>query len=169
VIDLFVDGHEPGDAISLPASGGHLDVRARARAAQPIISAVELVVNGRVVARQDAPQATNDLRLTAVVDVDTGAWIAARSLSNHEIQSAYLTSMASHTSPVYVDVVDRPLFAAEDAEAIVAVIDGTVRWLETMAAIGDPVTRARMAERVAASGTALRDRIERNDTREFQT
>jgi hypothetical protein len=64
-----------------------------------------------------------------------------------------------------VDVVDRPLFAAEDAEAIFAVIDGTVRWLETMAAIGDPAVRARMAEQIAASGTTLRDRIGRT-TRE---
>jgi hypothetical protein len=96
-----------------------------------------------------------------MIDVLAGSWIAARSRSAHEIQSAYLTSMASHTSPVYVDVVDRPLFAPEDAEAIVAVIDGTVRWIETMAAIGDPAVRARMAEQIAASGTTLRERIRR--------
>jgi hypothetical protein len=67
--------------------------------------------------------------------------------------------MAAHTSPVYVDVVDRPLFAAEDAEAILALIDGTVRWLETMASIGDPAVRTRMAEQIRVSGTTLRSRI----------
>lgn len=164
-IELSVDGHEPGDVLSLPASGGRLEAHVRARAAQPIIGTVELVVNGRVVAREDAAQSTDDLSLTAVVDVTAGAWIAARSRSEHEIKSAYLTSMASHTSPVYVEVVDRPLFAAEDARAILAVIDGTVRWLETMAAMADPAARARMAARIAASGTTLRDRIGRT-TRE---
>ena len=159
VLELSVDGHEPGDILALPASGGRLEAHVRARAAQPIIGAVELVVNGRVVHRHEAPQATDDLELTASIDVHAGAWIAARSLSDHEIHSAYLTSMAAHTSPVYVDVVDRPLFAAEDAEAIVAVIDGTVRWLETMAAIGDPAVRARMAEQIAASAATLRGRI----------
>jgi hypothetical protein len=67
--------------------------------------------------------------------------------------------MAAHTSPVYVEVVDQPLFAVDDAHAIVAVIDGTVRWLETMATIADPALRARMAGRIAASSTALRERI----------
>ncbi len=165
VLELTVDGHEPGDVLALPASGGRLEAYVRARAAQPIIGAVELVVNGRVVARQDASEASDDLRLTAAIDVRAGSWIAARSLSEHEIHSAYLTSMAAHTSPVYVEVVDRPLFAAEDAEAIVAVIDGTVRWLETMAAIADPATRVRMAQQIAASAITLRDRIGRT-TRE---
>jgi hypothetical protein len=113
VIELSVDGHEPGAVLSLPASGGPLETRVRVRAAQPIVGSVELVVNGRVV------------------------------------------------SPVYVDVRDRPLFAPRDAEAILGVIDGTVRWLETMAAIADPALRARMAERIAASGTTLRGRIDR--------
>ena len=168
VIELSVDGHEPGDVVSLPASGGHLEAHARARAAQPIIGTLELVVNGRVVASQEAPKATDDLSLTAVIDVEAGAWIAARSRSEHEIKSAYLTSMASHTSPVYVEVVDRPLFATEDAEAILAVIDGTVRWLETMASIADPAIRAGMAARIAASGATLRGRIGRT-TREQPT
>jgi hypothetical protein len=161
VLELSVDGHEPGDVLALPASGGRLEAHVRARAAQPIIGAVELVVNGRVVAREEALQATDDLQLNAAIDMDAGAWIAARSLSDHEIRSAYLTSMASHTSPVYVDVVDRPLFAADDAKAIVAVIDGTVRWLETMAAIADPAVRTRMAEQIAASATILRGRLDR--------
>jgi hypothetical protein len=159
VLELSVDGHEPGDVLSLPSSGGRLEAHVRARSAQPIIGAVELVVNGRVVARQEAPQPTEDLRLTTSIEVKAGAWIAARSLSDHEIHSAYLTSMAAHTSPVYVDVVDRPLFAAEDAEAILALIDGTVRWLETMASIGDPAVRTRMAEQIRVSGTTLRSRI----------
>ena len=37
VIELTVDGHEPGGVIALPAGGGHLDVQVRARAAQPIV------------------------------------------------------------------------------------------------------------------------------------
>ena len=159
LIELLVDGHEPGDVLGLPASGGRLDVQVRARAAQPVIGCVELVVNGRVVAREDALQGAADLRLDTTLDVVAGSWIAARSRSDHQIRSAYLTSMASHTSPVYVEVVDRPQFSVVDAEAILAVIDGTVRWLETMASIEDPARRARMVRQVAASGKTLRDRI----------
>jgi hypothetical protein len=158
-MELSVDGHEPGTILSLAASGGRLEVEAHARAAQSIISAVELVVNGRVVAREAASGATDDLRLVTTIDVRAGSWIAARSLSDHQIQSAFTTSMAAHTSPVYVEVADHPLFVADDAQAIVAVIDGTVRWLETMAAIDDPAVRAHMAARIAASGATLRGRL----------
>ena len=160
VIELAVDGHEPGDAIALPATGGRLEVQVRARAAQPMIGCVELVVNGRVVAREDAATGTGDLALRADVEIREGSWIAARSRSRHEIQSAYITSMAAHTSPVYVEVADHPLFVTEDAEAIATVVDGTVRWLETMAVVADPVLRAKMAERIAASAAALRGRID---------
>lgn len=159
VIELSVEGHEPGDVLSLPASGGQLEARIHARAAQPIIGSLELVVNGRVVARQDAPGPSTDLSLSAVIDVTAGAWIAARSRSDHQIHSAYSTSMASHTSPVYVEVLDRPLFAPDDAAAILQVIDGTVRWLETIAVIADPALRARMAGQIAAAGATLRGRI----------
>ena len=118
-------------------------------------------MNGRVVASEQARGATADLRLEATVQLETGSWIAARSRSDHEIHSAYNTSMAAHTSPVYVEVVGRPMFATEDALAIVAVIDGTVRWLETMASIADPAVRARMVSQIAASGALLRERIRR--------
>ncbi len=67
--------------------------------------------------------------------------------------------MAAHTSPVYVDVLDHPLLVAADAQAILAVIDGTARWLETMAAIDDPAVRARMVARIEASGRRLRGRL----------
>jgi hypothetical protein len=163
LIELSVEGHEPGEVIALPAGGGHLSACVRARAAQPIICSVELVVNGRVVAREERAAGAADLTLEAEIDVEAGGWIAARSLSDHEIHSAFNTSMAAHTSPVYVEVVDRPLFEPTDATAILAVIDGTARWLATMATIADSATRDRMVRRIAASGAALRDRV--NSTR----
>jgi hypothetical protein len=166
VIELEVDGHEPGDVIALTARGGRLEARVRARAAQAVIASVELVVNGRVVARQDAAVAggsASELRLDATVEVEGGAWIAARSLSRHEIHSGFNTSMASHTSPVYVEVADHPLFVAADAQEIAQVIEGTGRWLATMATIADPGTRARMVRRIEAAGSMLRERIREAD------
>ncbi len=164
VIELAVDGREPGSVVRLPVGGGRLSVEVRARAAQPVIRAVEIVVNGRVVARSpaeaDAGVFVDEVRLEHELVVEAGSWIAARSLSDDEIHSGFNTSMAAHTSPVYIEVVDRPLFVADDAQAILAVIDGTVRWLERMATIGDPALRGRHAGRIAESAVTLRDRIE---------
>jgi hypothetical protein len=66
--------------------------------------------------------------------------------------------MAAHTSPVYVDVADRPIESPDDAEAIAIVIDGTARWLETLAAIADPALRRRMVGQVTAAADLLRRR-----------
>ncbi len=159
VIELAVDGREPGDVLSLSASGGHLEAHVRARAAQPVITVVELVVNGRVVASREAAGGTDDLGLQASVEVTGGAWIAARSRSGHEIHSGFATSMAAHTSPVYVEVLDRPLFAPDDATAILQVMDGTLRWVRDSAAVASPGERARMVEYLAASAAPLRERL----------
>lgn len=160
VIELLVDGHAPGDVLSLPASGGRLEAHVRVRAAQPLISAVELVVNGQVVAVREAAQPSDDLGIEAFVEIRAGAWIAARSRSEHEIHSAFNSSMASHTSPVYVEVQDRPLFSVNEAGVILDVIDGTLRWVRSMAAVERPVDRARMADLIAASAVLLRARID---------
>ena len=119
-------------------------------------------MNGRVVAAEAAPAPVDRLDLGTTIDVDGGAWIAARARSPFEIGSAYLTSMAAHTSPVYVEVPDRPVFLADDAAAIGEVIDGTARWLGTMATITDPAERRRMVERIEASATLLRERAARH-------
>ena len=158
IIELSVEGREPGDVIELPAGGGRLDVRGRARAAQKVIAALELVVDGEVVASETAPEPAADISVAASVEVRAGAWIAARSLSDHEIHSAFATAMAAHTSPVYVDVRDRPRRSASDAEAIAQVIDGSARWLETMAAIADPRLRDRMVRQIAAAAAEVRAR-----------
>ena len=159
VLELAVDGHEPGDVIRL-RSGGRLEVSARARAAQPVITDLELVVNGRVVAAASAGAAVTELALRERVDIPAGAWIAARSRSGNEIRSAFATSMAAHTSPVYVEVEDRPLvMPAEDAAAVGQIIAGARTWVAELAAVADPADRARMVRFFDASLETLRRRM----------
>ena len=93
ILELTVDGREPGEVIQL-SSPGHLEVVARARASQPVIGGVELVVGGRVVARVEAATAATELTLHETIVVEAGTWIAARTRSEHVIQSAFTTSMA---------------------------------------------------------------------------
>lgn len=158
LISLEVEGAEPGQVISLSAGGGRLEVRASVRAAQPVIGTLEVIVNGRVVAAAESPTGTTGLSLAEVVAVDRGAWIAARSRSPHELQSAFSSSMAAHTSPVYVEVRDRPLFVPDDAAAIATIIEGTAAWLDGLAAVRTPERRAEMRDRVIAAADALRRR-----------
>ncbi|MBA2720493.1 MAG: CehA/McbA family metallohydrolase [Chloroflexi bacterium] len=159
VIELMVDGHQPGDVITMPASGGRLPAHVRVRAAQAVVADVELVVNGRVVASEHVAAPTDELVLDADLDIRSGSWIAARSRSPHEIHSAFNTSMASHTSPIYVEVRGRPLFDVADAGTILEVVEGTRLWLRDLAAIRQPKERERMVELIAASAESLRAKI----------
>jgi hypothetical protein len=53
--------------------------------------------------------------------------------------------MVAHTSPVYVEVRDRPLRPSpEDVAVISAVIAGARTWVDELATVPDPAERARM-------------------------
>jgi len=166
VLELAVDGHEPGAVVALPGPG-RLEVSARARAAQPVISDLELVVNGRVVATSRAATGVTELRLDESIELSAGAWIAARSRSGDQIHSAFATSMAAHTSPVYVEVRDRPLRAtADDAAVVEQVILGARTWVAELAAVAEPANRARMVAFLDAGLAALAARQAGRDARD---
>lgn len=161
IIELRVDGHEPGDVIRLDAPI-RLAVDVRVRAAQPLIGTVEIVVNGRVVASGEAAAeaGATELTLNERITFEAGSWVAARSRSRHVIQSAFTTSMAAHTSPVYVEVRDRPLEpATEDVAAVEQVMLGARTWVAELAAVIAPANRERMVGVLDASLSAFRRRM----------
>jgi hypothetical protein len=159
ILELIVDGHEPGAMIRL-RSAARLEVAVRARAAQPVIGDLELIVNGRVVAAAQAEDGSTELALHETVEIAAGAWIAARSRSGNEIVSAFQTSMAAHTSPVYVEVEGRPFVpSAEDAGVVGLVIEGARTWVAELAAVADPADRARMVAFFDASLETLARRL----------
>lgn len=159
ILELAVDGAEPGDVVRLSAPG-RAEVAVRARSAQAVIREVELVVNGRVVAATTVDAAVTELRLDERVEIAAGSWIAARARSRHHIESAFATSMAAHTSPIYVEVAGRPLPpAADDAAVVEQVMLGTRTWLAELAPIVDPAERARMLAFLDATLTTFRQRI----------
>ncbi len=159
ILELAVDGHEPGDVIRLGSDGGRLEVSARARAAQPVIAELELIVNGRVVAATGTAAGSTELSLHETVGISAGSWIAARSRSRNEIMSAFTSSMAAHTSPVYVEVQDRPMVPiADDVEVVEQIIEGARTWVAELAAVAGSDERARMVRFFDASLETFRRR-----------
>ncbi len=113
-------GQRPGDTIKLPKDGGAIKVHVEAISDQPL-TAVEIVVNGKVVASFDIDDSklvsgTHELRIAE------GSWIAARCTARDELLSddelaAYKDTSDNkpfrvapsrlrfaHTSPIYVAV-----------------------------------------------------------------
>ncbi len=159
VIELAVDGHEPGDVVRL-RSPARLEIAVRARAAQPVISDLELLVNGRIVGAATSSTGTTELVLDETIRIEAGSWVAARSRSAFQIESAFTTSMAAHTSPVYVEVEGRPLApAADDARVIEQIILGARTWVAELAAVAEPGERARMVAFFDAALETLRVRL----------
>jgi hypothetical protein len=157
-VDLRVDGRGPGETVRLGRDGGTVEVVAEASAAQPVIAGLELVHDGTVVAAATA-DSTDRLTVNERVTVTSGGWLAARVVSRERIHSAFATAMGAHSSPIYLDVPDRPAFAAEDAAAIGTIIDGARTWIETVAAVRSPEERAALAARVAAGRATLDDLV----------
>ena len=67
LLELRVDGHEPGDAIAIDGTAS-LEVDLVARAAQPVISDVELVLDGVVVAFESSPAPVTELAIRSARD-----------------------------------------------------------------------------------------------------
>jgi hypothetical protein len=126
-----------------------------------VINVVELVVNGRVVAATSPTSVVAlEQRLDETIEVRAGSWIAARCRSTSEIQSAFTTSMAAHTSPVYVEVAGAPLVPPPaDGVAVAQVIEGARTWVAGLAAVADPAERQRMVRFFDASLELLRVRM----------
>jgi hypothetical protein len=164
-VEVAVDGCGMGDVVRLGRGGGTVEVRARARAALPIIDGLELIHDGAVVAATGSRAGSDGLSLTERVTVSKSGWIAARVTSREQIHSGFATAMGAHSSPVYLEVPGRPAFAKEDAAAIGTIIDGARTWVEQIATLGSQADRRRLAAYFQASRERLGE-LERQRTRE---
>jgi hypothetical protein len=156
ILELRVEGREPGDDLRVDA-GARVELEAIARSARPIIGALEIVLDGRVVAScvPEAPGA--EVRLAERVAIERSGWLAARSRSPYAWPSGFATSMAAHTSPVWIEVPGRPRPRA-DLRTPLALVDGTRAWLETLAPIADERDLARFRELLTDAERELRAR-----------
>jgi hypothetical protein len=123
LLDLAIDGKGPGEVVDW--DGASTEVRAVVEAAfsRPI-EALELVVNGRVVATQTGDSERHVLSLTAAIPLRASAWVAARARGRrHEGEP----ERWAHTNPVYVLRARTPVYVPEARSAILG------RWLRDVA------------------------------------
>lgn len=122
ILFLKVNGHEPGDVVSLDEGGGSLTIEAEARAISPL-ARLEVVVARKVAARVDAPLNTSVLKVTTNLSVSESAWVVARAFEKNEE-----TTRFAHTSPVYVEVQGKPLLLSSAAAYYRAVVDRIIEF-----------------------------------------
>jgi hypothetical protein len=142
LVDLTVEGKHPGDEHAVPAGGATLHVDALAEAVVPF-TAVEIVVNGRVVAERRSEQGMYRCRLEEAIHVPGSAWVAARVTSHMDRWIGSPRVVAAHTTPVYVVAGGQELFSPSDAAYMLTVVEGGLAWMDTLATRPDPERHAR--------------------------
>lgn len=131
LIDLEVDGHSIGDEIRLPHGGGTVEVAARAECLWPI-NALEVVVNGKVVAGATSKAGAQSLEIREKVKLAGSSWIAARCGSRLVAYHCWPIHLGAHTSPIYVVAGADELFNPSDATYMLTLIDGGLTYLDRL-------------------------------------
>ena len=140
LMDLTVEGRTIGDTIRLPAGGGTLGIDATAECAWPI-GRLEVIVNGRVAARAESTKGARKLHVNDRVAVNGSGWIAAR--CTVATPAAGFTT-AAHTSPVYIKCGDTCAFDGPAVQHMLALIEGGIEYLSTIATVFDEASKQRM-------------------------
>ncbi len=155
LIDLAVEGKAIGETVQLPPSGGTLEVEARAESVWPL-GRIEIVRNGHVVASRSASRGARSLKARARVKVPGSGWIAARCTGWEKHPAEYI---AAHTSPVYLKCGDARAFNGPAAQHMLALVEGGMEYLNTMATAFDEKARKRMVKLFKDAQQELKGRL----------
>ena len=131
LIDMAVDGQPIGGELAVGPRGGTLEIRANATSVWPI-HAIEIVVNGKVVADSRDQAGAKALSVRHKLKVTDSCWIAARCGSRLQASHCWPIHLGAHTSPVYVVCGGQELFSPSDATYMLTLLDGGMTYLDTL-------------------------------------
>ena len=140
LLDMSVDGHQIGDTIQMPATGGTVEVRAMAESAWKV-GQLEIVQNGRPVAVESERRGADELTVKAKVEVKGSGWIAARCEAASGSPAGY---MSAHTSPVYVQCGGETPYDGPALEHMLNLTRGGIEYLDTLSTRFDDREQERM-------------------------
>lgn len=132
LLELTVDGHEPGDTIQLPLSGpASVTVRARVDSIVPM-STLSIVRNGEIVASLDVTGAERGhAELTRTIEVPESGWVAVRVDGDGKPHHLVMKSLVfAHSAPVYVTRGSTPARSPEAARYFIKWIDRSIELID---------------------------------------
>ncbi|MER9064868.1 CehA/McbA family metallohydrolase [Mesorhizobium sp. M0698] len=139
LVNMTVEGRRPGSKIQLPPGGGMVAVTWQIESVSVPPKRVEVICNGTVVDQFQydtlACQGHTSVRISG------SCWLAIRvrgSVAGRD------SDIAAHTSSVFIKVGEKPIFATGDAVAILAQIEGSIAYLDTLAPKTDEHRHSRM-------------------------
>jgi hypothetical protein len=154
LLEFFVDVYPMGSRISLPATGGTLDINWQAASVTLPMSRVELIINGEI--REslivDSQYATGSWS----VRVDSSSWVALLVRGHYPDKPEII---AAHSSPVMIDVTGSNLISAPDAVTILEQIEGSLAYLDTIGTRAEDQAYKRMRLTLISAHRNLHNRM----------
>lgn len=144
ILGLSVEGNGPSNHLLAPAARTRrVEVALEWSAAQPI-TALEIVRDGAVVAREEVAAGALAGTFRTNVDVGDSGWLAGRAWGR--ARTSYGHALWAHTSPVYLRETAAPAIRRADARTFVERIDRAIGWLTSVGRFDDAAQRVRMVE-----------------------
>ena len=155
MIDLWADGARMGEEVRLPGNGGTVEVTATAESIWPL-TAVELIVNGRKAARQEADGDRRRVSVKFELKAERSCWVAARCWGPHYTDAG---PVMAHSSPIYIDVGNRGAFEPTDGEYLLTHMEGGIAWAEQIGVFREEAVRTRLIALFREAQEELRRRM----------
>ncbi len=142
IIHLSVEGKEIGDTLAISGRGS-VEVEAWTESILPVFS-LEIVQNGRVVARTESRSGSRRLELKESIRIDGHSWIAARTgafdyfdiVPHHDVWNR---GVFAHTSPIYVACGGEwDMFDPATAQYMLTLIEGDLAYITETAGVRSP-------------------------------
>ena len=143
LLKFRVNGKEAGEEIRWEAGRLSLEIEAEAVSHVPM-TRMDLIVNGRVAASQEAEEGGKLIRLDREMEISDSAWVAVRVYGGPHKLIPNDTSLYAHSSPVYCYRGDRKIAFRESAAFFIRQIDQLVHRLETQGVFRDSADKESM-------------------------
>ncbi|MCA1510414.1 CehA/McbA family metallohydrolase [Bradyrhizobium sp. NBAIM01] len=154
LVSMTVEGKRPGSKVRIPSGGGTITVDWRVESLSVPPTRVELVLNGVVVEEWRCDKLS--CKGHKALQISASCWLAIRIRGS---VAGRATDIAAHTSAVIVEVGDSPIFATADAVAVLAQIEGSIAYLDTLAPKSDEARHARLRAALELAHHRLHHRL----------
>ena len=143
LLKFRVNGREAGEEIRWKTGNLPLEIEAEAVSHVPM-TRMDLIVNGRVAASQEAEEGGKLIRLDREMEISDSAWVAVRVYGGPHKLIPNDTSLYAHSSPVYCYRGDRKIAFRESAAFFIRQIDQLIHRLETQGVFRDSADKEAM-------------------------
>ena len=126
LLNFTLNGHGPGDEISLPAGKHTLNFTASLCSMVPV-DHLQIVFNGKIIRdlKLEGERTSGDFE--GSLGVDGSGWLVLRAWSDKAIHPVQDNYPYATTSPVYIAVGNKPLISANDASYFIAWVDRLIK------------------------------------------